>query len=114
MGKPGIKSDTDDVLIVLGRSKTKLRKAILQHCDNEVIETICDCICNIVKGNVASVREKEIKKLVPHKKTLLKLTQRIPLKEKRKTLVQNGGAVLPFLLPFVAPLVAQAAQKIFS
>ena len=114
MGKTAIKSDTHDLLKVLGRSKAKLRKAILQHCDNEVINTICDCIYNVVKGNVPGVKEKEIKKLVPHKKTLIKLSQRIPLKEKRKTLVQKGGAVLPFLLPLVAPLLAQAAQKIFG
>ena len=113
MGKPVIKSETHDLLKVLGRSKAKLRKAILQHCENDLIATICDCIYNVVKGNVPGVKEKEIKKLVPHKKTLIKLSQRIPLKEKRKTLVQKGGAVLPFLLPLVAPLLAQAAQKIF-
>ena len=114
MGKPVIKSDTNDLLKVVGHSKPKLRKAILQHCDNDLIETICDCVYNVVKGNIPGVNAKVVKKLVPHKKTLIKLTKRIPLKEKRKTLVQKGGALLPLLLPFVAPLIAKGLQGILS
>ena len=110
MGKPVIKSNTHDVLKVVGQSKPKLRKAILEHCDNDLIQIICDCVYNVVKGNIPGINKKVVKKLVPHKKTLIKLTKRIPLKEKRKTLVQNGG-LLPLLFPLVAPLVAPLIAK---
>tara|TARA_B100001146_G_scaffold217028_1_gene221132 strand:+ start:803 stop:961 length:159 start_codon:yes stop_codon:yes gene_type:complete len=52
-----------------------------------------------------------VKKLLPHKRTLIKLTKKIPLKEKKRTLVQQGG-FLQYILPFIAPLIEQVA-KIF-
>ena len=113
MVKPVIKSkpETRDLLKVLGNCKPKLRKAILQNCNNDLIHTICDCVYNIVKGNVSTFDESSVKKLLPHKRTLIKLTKKIPLKEKKRTLIQQGG-FLQYILPFIAPLIEQVA-KIF-
>ena len=107
------KPETHDLLKVLSHSKPKLRKAILQNCDNDLIHTICDCVYNIVKGNIPGLDKKYIKKLLPHKNTLIKLTNKIPLKEKKKTLVQKGG-FLPLILPFVAPLIAKVVSKVLD
>ena len=40
------------------------------------------------------------------------VNSKIPIKEKRKVLVQKGGGFLPFLLPLVAPLIVKAVSKI--
>ena len=115
MGKPLFsknKPETTDLLKVLCHSKPPLRKAILKHCDNDLIDTICDCIYNVVKGNVPGVTPATVKKLAPHKSTLLKLMKKIPLKEKKETLIQKGGFLPLLLAPLVAPLVAKIVSKL--
>ena len=67
---------------------------------------------NVVKGNVPGLTQEKVNKLAHHKTSLIKLTEKVPIKEKRKILVQKGSACLPFLLPLVAPLIAKAVSKI--
>ena len=67
---------------------------------------------NVVKGNVSGVTQEKVNKLARHRTSLIKLTKKIPIKEKRKILVQKGGGFLPFLLPLAAPLIAKAVSKI--
>ena len=85
---------------------------ILKNCENDLIHIICDCVYNVVKGNVPGLTQEKVNKLACHKTSLIKLTQNVPIKEKRKILVQKGGGFLPFLLPLVAPLIAKAVSKI--
>ena len=66
----------------------------------------------MVKGNVPGLTQDKIDKLAHHKTSLIKLTEKVPIKEKRKILVQKGGGFLPFLLPLIAPLIAKAVNKI--
>ena len=67
---------------------------------------------NVVKGNVPGLTQEKVNKLARHKTILIKLTQKVPVKENRMVLVQKGGGFLPFLLPPVAPLIAEAVSKI--
>ena len=67
---------------------------------------------NVVKGNVPGLTQGKVNKLARHKTSLIKLTRKVPVKEKRKILVQKGGGCLPFLLPLVALLIAKAVSKI--
>ena len=114
MVKPTIKSNSEsqDLLRVLGHFQPKIRNAILKNCENDFIHIICDCVYNVVKGNVLCLTQEKVNKLARHKTSLIKLTQKVPMKEKRKVLVQKGGGFLPFLLPLVAPLIAEAVSKI--
>ena len=109
MVKPTIKSNSEsqDLLKVLSHCKPKIRNAILKNCENDLIYIICDCVYNVVKGNVPGLTQEKV-----NKTSLIKLTKKVPIKEKRKILVQKGGGFLPFLLPLVAPLIAQAVSKI--
>ena len=66
---------------------------------------------NLVKGNVPSLSQEKVNKLARHETSLINLTKKVPIKEKRKVLVQKGGGFLPFLLPLVAPLIAKAVSK---
>ena len=114
MVKPTIKSNSEshDLLRVLGHCQPKIRNAVLKNCDNDLIHIICDCVYNVVKGNVPGLTQGKVNKLACHKTSLIKLTKKVPVKEKRKILVQKGGGFLPFLLPLVAPLRAKAVSKI--
>ena len=114
MLKPTIKSSSEsqDLLRVIGNCQPKIRNAILKNCENGFIHVICDCVYNVVKGNVPGLTQEEVNKLARHKTSLIKLTKKVPIKAKRKILVQKGGGFLPFLLPLVAPLIAKAVSKI--
>ena len=108
MIKPTIKSNSEsqDLLRVLSHCKSKIRNAILKNWEKDLIHIICDC----GKGNVLT--HEKVNKLARHKTSLIKLTKKVPIKEKRKILVQKGGGFLPFLLSLVAPLIAKAECKI--
>ena len=114
MVKPTIKSNSEnqDLLKVLSHCKPKIRNAILKNCENDLIHIICDCVYNVVKENVPGLIQEKVKKLTRHKTSLIKLSKKVPIKEKRKILIQKGDGFLPFLLPLVAPLIAQAVSKI--
>ena len=105
-------SESQDLLRVLGHCQPKIRNAILKNCENDLIHIICDCVYNVVKGNVPGLTQKKVNILACHKSSLIKLTKRLPIKEKRKILVQKGDGFLPFLLPLIAPLIAKAVSKI--
>ena len=117
MVKPTIKSSSEsqDLLRVPGHCQPKIKNAILRNCENDFIHIICDCVYNVVKGNVPGLTQEKVNKLVRHKTSLIKLlTKKLPIKEKRKRkiLIQKGGGFLPFLLPLVALLIAKAVSKI--
>ena len=114
MVKPTIKSSSEsqDLLRILSHCKPKIRNAVLKNCENDFIHIICDCVYNVVKENVPGFTQEKVNKLARHKTSLIKLTKKVPIKEKGKILVQKGGGLLPFLLPLVAPLTAKAVSKI--
>ena len=114
MVKPTIKSNSEsqDLLKVLSHCKPKIRNAILKNCENDLIPIICDCVYNVMKGNVPSLTQEKVNELASHKTSLIKLTKKVSIKKKRNILVQKGGGFLPFLLPLVAPLIVKAVSKI--
>ena len=77
-----------------------------------MIHGICDCVYNMVKGDVSGLIPEKVNNLAHHKTSLIKLTKKVPIKEKGKMLVHKGGGFLPFLLPLVATLIAKAVNKI--
>ena len=92
MVKPTIKSSSEsqDLLRVLGHCQPKIRSAILKNCENDLIHIICDCVYNVVKGNVPGLTQGKVNKLARHKTSLIKLTKKVPIKEKRKILIQKN------------------------
>ena len=69
---------------LLTHSKPKIRNAILTNCENDLIHIICNCVYNVAEGNVPGLTQEKVNKLVPHKTSLTKLTEKVPIKEKRK------------------------------
>ena len=87
----------EDLLKSLTHCKFKIRKAILKNADKDLVDAICQCVYNLLNGNLhLSTTEKE--KLTKYRHALRKLVQKSTLKQKKKILVQQGG-FLEYLIP---------------
>ena len=116
MVKPSIKlsSESQDLLRVLNYCQPKIRNAILKNCENNLIHIICDCVYNVVKENVPGLTQEKVNEFALHKKSLIKLTKKVPIKKEKDSCSERffHFCFLPFLLPLVAPLTAKALRKI--
>lgn len=79
--------------------KSREKSKILKNCSNCMIKTICECVLNLLKGNLP-ISKRAKTQLTPFKKTLRTLAQkRVPLYRKRRLLIQKGDGFLSFLIP---------------
>ena len=96
-------------LDVLAKAKPSQRKAILQTADKDLILCLCECILNVLNGNVPLKPDIQ-EKLGKYKAQLRILASKeTPAKYRKDILVQKGGAFLPLLL---APILGIAGQLI--
>lgn len=99
------------LLQTIQTAKPKVRKQILEKADESLIKTILECIHNVLRGNVP-LEPKQKNKLKKHKSTLRNLVKsKSSIKNKRKVIVQSGGAFLPALL---LPVVTAALSHFLS
>ncbi len=99
-----------DCLKVLSTCKPQLRKTIVAQADKKTIDALCECVLNVLNGNV-KLDHKTLKKLNKHKSCFRKLiNSRETIKQKKNILNQNGGAWIPFLIP---PIL-EVAKHIFN
>ena len=95
-------------LHVLKGAAPKLRKAIILNGDKQLVNSICECVLNVLNGNVelSSCVKRKLRK---HKNVLRKVVdKRVSLSGKKKAIVQRGGFLLPLLsavLPALATLI---------
>jgi hypothetical protein len=83
------------------------KKKFLETCSQDVIDSICECSKNVLKGNVP-LSTAAFKKLRHHKTILRKLSDRkVPAKTRRKLLQQQSGGFLGALL---GPLIGLASS----
>ena len=101
-----------DVLKLLGECKSKIRKAILKNAEKDLIETICHCIYNLLKGNI-NLTQSEKQKLSKYKHVLRQLVQKSSVKEKKKILIQKGG-FLEFLIPAAITGISSIISSVIS
>jgi uncharacterized protein YutE (UPF0331/DUF86 family) len=91
----------------------KLRQALINNIHKESIYSICECVKNVMNGNV-KLDDKTFQILKPYKLTFKKLLNRQnDLNSKRKILVQKGG-FLQFLIPAVISGIASIASAFIS
>jgi hypothetical protein len=62
-------------LAILFTSKPSIRKIFLKHADKNLVCTICECVYNLLKGNIA-VSNVLKKKLSKRKEVLRKIEER--------------------------------------
>ena len=97
-------------LHVLKAAPKKLRKAIIANCNRELVNSISECVLNVLNGNV-KLSGCSTRNLRKYKALLRKVAdRRVPLSDKKKLIVQRGG----FLLPLLSAVLPAIASLIFS
>lgn len=95
-----------DKLKTLYQCNKAEQKHFLKIARPETINTLCDCIHNILKGKVNLTQDQK-RKLSSKKKILRKLTDRknkVP--QRKKLLIQHGGGFLNYILGPVIKTIA--------
>jgi hypothetical protein len=101
-----------DVLSYLLRAQPKIRRSIIEGSTKDVVDTLCECILNVINGNVP-VTAQQKRQLIRHKSDLRKLvTGRVNLTEKKRVL-QKGG-FFPILAKVLAPVVGSLLGGLFG
>ena len=81
------------------------RNAIIDHAGKELVHCICDCVLNVLNGNIPLEYE-EKKRLKRHRNCLRELVKKKTSDKKRKQLIQEGG-FLGALIPILSGLVGK-------
>ena len=94
------------LLKVLVDATPKLKKAIIKHAPTDLVTAISEIVLNLIKG-VIKLTAHQKKRLSRYKKELLALAKKkVPLRIKRKILVQKGGGVVSILVPLALSLLS--------
>ncbi|KAF4517303.1 hypothetical protein B566_EDAN008638 [Ephemera danica] len=94
------------VLKIVLNAEPKLRNAILKFADKNLVQTICECVLNVLLGNVP-LDEEEKKKFRKHKTILRKIVKKKGnWKSKRKILQKGGSFLIPLLVPVLGSLLS--------
>lgn len=96
------------LLKLLLESKCKLRKAIIENANPELIHAIIECIDNYMQHKIPTDLA-AINRLAKYKKALRSLVNKSSLKEKKKVIVKYGiqkGGFLEILIPSVISAIS--------
>ena len=99
---------------MLKTAQPKVRKAIVSNCNKEQVNSICECVLNVLNGKI-KLSGCDKRKLQKHKAILSKVAdKRVPVSSKKKLIVQRGGFLLPLLsavLPTIASLIFKSSNN---
>ena len=84
-------------LQVLKNARHKLRKAIVSNCNKELLNSICECVVNVLNGNIriSDCTKRKLRKFQTSLRSLV--DERLPLVSMRRVILQRGGFLLPLL-----------------
>ncbi len=78
-------------LQVLKNPRAKLRKAIVSNCNKDILNSICECVLNVLNDNIR-ISDCTKRKLRKFKTSLRSLVdKRLPLVSKRRVILQRCG-----------------------
>jgi len=98
-----------DALRLLAKSKRpKQCKAIIEAADKDLIRCLCECIQNVMVGNVPIPQSKRTR-LKRHRNILRNIVDKRTRYLKKKKLLSQTGGFLPLLL---APIIGLAGSLI--
>jgi hypothetical protein len=92
-----------DMLRFLGTAKPPVVRAAIGTASPALVETLCECCHNVLKGNVALTPAQKVR-LRRHKNNLRLLTQKKLTVNKRKRILQTGGFIGALLGPILGAL----------
>lgn len=101
-----------ELLQIISKCKNKYRNALIKMGDKELISAICECVDNMLQGNV-KIDDNTKAILHKYRHTLRKIVQKSTLKSKKKILTQQGG-FLPVLLPSILPTIVSSIAAIIA
>lgn len=96
-----LKEEQLAILRVLLNAEPMQRRKLLKHADKELVCTLCECIINLLAGNL-KVSYKNKKKLKGYKGLLRKIGNNSGTWQKKRRLIQKGGK---YLIPLLAPIL---------
>ena len=88
----------------------KTCKQLIGKADKELINCICECALNILKGSVP-LKPQDKKKLIKRKRDLRALTSKSINIADKKRIIQKGNGFLPMLL---GPIIATLGSLLFK
>lgn len=94
-----------ETLRVLSRATSQLIRIILRGADRDLINCVCECASNILKGNVPLTKHQK-ERLRRYQGQLRNLTKKSTSLSAKKKVVQTGG----FLSALLAPLAGLIAS----
>ena len=83
------------------------RNAIIDHAGKELVHCICDCVLNVLNGNIP-LKYEEKKRLKRHRNWLRELVKKKTSDKKRKHFIQEGG-----FLGALIPILSRLVKKLF-
>lgn len=106
------------LLQVYAKASPKLKKAIIQHSDDDFIHALIDVVGNTLRGNIGNIPPKMMKQMYKHKRTMRYIAQccknkNTAAKRARPRLNQVGGFIIPGLIK-LASVVVPAIASAFS
>ena len=81
------------------------RNHIIDVAGKELVHCICDCVLNVLNGNIF-ISEEEKKKLKKHEYSLRELVKKKTSDKKRRHLIPEGG-LIGALIPILGGLVGK-------
>ena len=100
--------------MLIKTKNAKLRKAILEHADAELIRALCECAHNILRGNVQMTPREKTRLRKYQTKLRLIARKNVSVKQKRRHLQQTGGFLPALLAPLAASVVIPLLRQLFA
>ena len=100
--------------VLIKTKNAKLRKAILEHADPELIKALCECAHNILQGNVQMTPLEKTRLRKYKSKLRLIARKNVSVKQKRLKLQQTGGFLPALLAPLAANVIIPLLRQLFA
>ena len=100
--------------VLINTKNAKLRKAILEHADPELIKALCECAHNILQRNVQMTPLEKTRLRKYKSKLRLIARKNVSVKQKRLKLQQTGGFLPALLAPLAANVIIPLLRQLFA
>ena len=91
------------MLKYLCKAKPKAIKGVINHCDPDLLDALCECSLNILKG-VVPLSPSQHKRLTRFKTNLRGLAKKNTSRQRQRSLLLKGGFLQALLTPLLSVL----------
>ena len=99
-------------LVYLQKARPCIRKHLITKADRSLVDCLCECADNILRGNVPLTKPQK-EKFARNKAGLRALTKKSVSLKKKKAILQKGGFLGSLLAP-IASVVAPLLSTLFQ